>query len=165
MRLDARLDTVETGQRYTLIISREWQDAAGNALGADFEKPFQVGPPDREPLDPARWQIEPPQAGLRGAVTVNFHKPLDHALAQRFIHVTDAAGTAISGTVELTDAERRWSFVPNQPWRPGKHQLLILAIIEDLAGNNVGKPFDVDLFESVEPRVTNAVVKLPFAVQ
>jgi hypothetical protein len=37
--------------------------------------------------------------------------------------------------------------------------------IEDLAGNNIGKPFDVDLFERVERRMTNASVTLPFIVK
>ena len=37
--------------------------------------------------------------------------------------------------------------------------------IEDLAGNNIGKSFEVDLFEGVQRRLTNSTVKLPFEVR
>jgi hypothetical protein len=37
--------------------------------------------------------------------------------------------------------------------------------IEDLAGNNIGKAFEVDVFEGVQRRFTNTVVKLSFDVQ
>ena len=43
--------------------------------------------------------------------------------------------------------------------------MAVATHIEDLAGNNIGKPFEVDLFEGVQRRLTNAVVKLPFVVK
>jgi len=45
------------------------------------------------------------------------------------------------------------------------HPLLVPKTIEDLAGNNIGKAFEVDLFEGVERRFTNATVRLPFEVR
>ena len=45
----------------------------------------------------------------------------------------------------LDDRERRWSFIPAEPWQEGFHRIVIRATIEDLAGNNIGKTFDVDL--------------------
>jgi hypothetical protein len=116
-------------------------------------------------LNPERWRIEVPPAGTRKALAVQLPKPLDHALAQRLIEVIDPAGAAISGIVELSDGECRWTFVPGKSWRAGTHQLAIQVTLEDLAGNNVGKPFDVDLFESVSQRVTNCVEKLTFFVR
>jgi hypothetical protein len=156
---------LEAGREYTLFISQAWQDAAGHPLGADFEKAFRVSPPDREPINPARWKIELPSAGGHGVLAVDFHKPLDHALAQRSIRVADAAGVIVPGKVELTDDECRWSFVPDQPWKPDEHQLLISTTIEDLAGNNIGKPFDVDLFERVGSRLTQSVERVAFVIR
>ena len=37
--------------------------------------------------------------------------------------------------------------------------------IEDLAGNNVGKPFEVDLFEGIERRISSEVVSVPFEIE
>src|SRR5262249_58737339 len=42
---------LESGKSYTLVIDREWKDAAGNPLRDAFRKTFKVGPTDREPLD------------------------------------------------------------------------------------------------------------------
>ncbi len=156
---------LEAGKSYTLVIEREWRDGAGNPLKESFQKSFRVALPDREPLDPAQWRIQAPKAGEREALVVSFPKPLDHALAQRLISVSDATGARVAGQVSLEDQERRWFFRPSAPWQPGRYQLVIQTTIEDLAGNNIGKPFDVDLFEGVERRITTSSVKLPFELR
>jgi hypothetical protein len=38
-------------------------------------------------------------------------------------------------------------FVPGEPWKAGPYHLVVQNTIEDLAGNNIGKPFEVDLFD------------------
>ena len=38
--------------------------------------------------------------------------------------------------------------------------LIIERTIEDLAGNNVGKPFDVDLFEGIDRKMVTGSVKI-----
>lgn len=156
---------LEAGKSYTLIIDRAWRDGAGTPLKQGFHKTFRVAPPDREPLDPARWQIQSPKSGTREPLVVSFSKPLDHALAQRLINVSDAAGAVVAGRVALADQERRWVFVPANPWASGRYQLLVQTTIEDLAGNNIGKPFEVDLFEGVQRRITTSSIKLPFEVR
>ena len=55
--------------------------------------------------------------------------------------------------------------MPTQPWSRGEHTLLVQKTIEDLAGNNIGKAFEVDLFEGVQRRFTNATVRLSFEVR
>jgi hypothetical protein len=90
---------------------------------------------------------------------------MDHALALRMILVVDAAGAPIAGTADLTDEERRWTFQPEASWRAGAYHLVVPTTIEDLAGNNIGKPFEVDLFEGVQRRITTPTVKLPFRVR
>jgi hypothetical protein len=51
----------------------------------------------------------------------------------------------VAGVAELENDERTWKFVPASPWSKGAYQIVVPTAIEDLAGNNVGKPFDVDL--------------------
>ena len=150
---------LEDGKRFTLVIDAAWQDGAGNPLKAGFRKQFVVGPPDREPPDPAQWQIEPPRAGTREPLRVRFPEAMDHALALRLIRVA-----ATEGAAELKDRERLWSFTPAKEWRSGPHKLQVQTTIEDLAGNNIGKPFEVDVFDSVQRRITNSVVEVAFAI-
>jgi hypothetical protein len=157
--------SLEAGRNYTLVIDRAWTDAAGRPLGQSFRKQFRVGPPDRDPPDPALWKLAPGHAGTREPLTVTFPEPMDHALACRMIRPALAGGTLIEGDAMTEDEERGWKFTPRQPWRAGRHQLVIQTTIEDLAGNNIGKPFDVDLFERVESRPGNPTVALTFEVR
>ncbi len=157
--------SLEEGKNYALVIDRAWQDSAGNPLRESFTKTFSVGAADRDPPDPASWKLEAPSAGARGALTLTFPESLDHALTERVLRVMDGEGRRLAGTVNLSQEEHRWSFVPVQPWPRGPYRLVIPTIIEDLAGNNIGKPFEVDLVEPVERQVTHSVVTLSFAVQ
>ena len=155
---------LEEGKRYTLEIDAAWHDNAGLPLRENFRKSFRVGAPDREPPAPATWKIKSPKAGTRDALTVAFPEPMDHALALRVIRVANAAGRLVEGASALSDHEQRWSFTPQKSWTAGQHQLQVQNTIEDLAGNNIGKAFEVDLFEGVQRRFTNTVVKLSFDV-
>ena len=155
---------LEQGKRYRLVIDREWKDGAGIALRQTFQKRFEVGAPDREPIDPKKWKMEPPAAGTHGPLTLLFPKPMDQALAQRVIQVVNDANQLIEGKVALEDHERRWKFTPTEAWRRGSHALQVQTTIEDLAGNNIGKAFEVDLFEGVQRRFTNSTIRLPFNV-
>jgi hypothetical protein len=156
---------LEAGKRYTLFIDREWKDAMGAPLQETFRKTFKVSAPDREPVDPATWKVQSPKSESREPLTIVFSEPMDHALAQRVIRVTDGTAQMVAGQTTLEDHERRWIFVPAGSWHRGTHALWIQGAIEDLAGNNIGKAFEVDLFESVQRRFTNSAVKLPFEVR
>jgi hypothetical protein len=156
---------LEDGKSFALVIDPAWRDATGQPLKAGFEKRFRVGPPDRQPPDPAKWKIDPPNSGKRQPLVIKFPEPLDYALALRVIRITDADGKLIAGETTLSDKERRWSFVPASSWNRGRHHLLVQNTIEDLAGNNIGKAFEVDLFDKVERGFTNTSVNLPFMIR
>jgi hypothetical protein len=156
---------LEAGKSYTLAIGREWRDGAGNPLKESFQKAFKVAPHDREPPDPARWKIEAPRADSRDPLAVVFPEPMDHALSQRLIRVARDQGEMAEGKVSLEDRERRWTFTPDNVWRRGLYQLIIHTTLEDLAGNNIGKPFEVDMFEGVERRLSTTTVKLSFEIR
>ena len=155
---------LESGKRYTLRIDRSLRDAAGRELGAEFRKPFTVGPPDREAPDPGRWKVTSPRAATRAPLTIEFPDPMDHALAERLIRVT-AEGQVVAGEVSVGDGERRWTFAPNEPWRSGRYEIVIQPTIEDLAGNNIGKPFEVDLQSGGEGRPELPPVRLPLEIR
>jgi hypothetical protein len=156
---------LETGKKYELVIDRAWHDAAGSPLQESFTKRFTVGPPWRDAIDTAQWKIKAPKAKSRDPVAVTFSGPMDHALALRLIQVVRDSGKGVAGAKTLVDQEERWLFTPESPWEAGQYALSVPTHIEDLAGNNIGKPFEVDLFEGVQRRLTNTVVKLPFVVE
>jgi hypothetical protein len=156
---------LQAGRRCTLVIDQAWKDGAGSPLKESFQKTFMVGAPDRDPPDPVRWRVQSPKSDSRAPLTIVFSEPMDHALAERVIRVVNGSGDLVQGNAGLEDEERRWNFVPTGPWNRGHYQISVQMTIEDLAGNNVGKPFDVDLFESVQQRVTNSTVSLPFEVR
>ena len=155
---------LEEGKQYTLEIDADWHDATGLPLRQNFRKSFRVGPPDRDPPGLSTWKIKEPNAGTRVPLAVRFPEPMDHALALRVILVKNSSGQILEGDTVLSEQEKLWSFTPQKPWRSGDHQLEVKNTIEDLAGNNIGKAFEVDLFESVQRRFTNQVLRLSFHV-
>jgi hypothetical protein len=157
--------SLEEGHRYTLVIDAAWKDGRGIALKEPFQKSFRVGAADREPVQLSNWKVQPPKAATREPLVVQFNEAMDHALASRVIHVVDFSTRSLPGKIGLSDHEQRWSFVPAEPWSRGAHALLVQNTIEDLAGNNVGKSFEVDLFDGVQRRFTNTTVKLSFEVR
>ncbi len=150
---------LEAGKAFSLVIRRDWHDATGAPLKSDFVKKFRVGPPDRDPPDPGTWKIEPPKAQTTDPLRVHFPKPMDHALALRLFSVEN-----VQVAKTMLDDERQLILAPEKPWQPGSYKLLTQMTIEDLAGNNIGKPFEVDVFNGVQRRLTNSVVAVPFQV-
>jgi hypothetical protein len=104
--------------------------------------------------------VDAPRARTREPLRVGFPEPMDHALALRMITVAKTTGTPT-----LEAGERTWQFVPAEEWRGGTYELRVQSIIEDLAGNNIGKSFEVDVFENVQRTITNTVVSVPFVVE
>ena len=89
---------------------------------------------------------------------------MDEALARRLIRVTLGEREVAAEKLWLSEQEQQWNFLPAMDWEAGPHALAVQSTLEDLAGNTIGKPFEVDLFERVERRITNAVVTLPITI-
>jgi hypothetical protein len=131
------------GRQYALVIDAAWRDATGATMGASYRKDFRTSSADERQPDPQRWQIAAPQAGTSDPLVVMFDEPLDHALSQRMIAVRDGADRDVAGEVRVDRRERRWNFTPAQAWTAGMHSLAIDGMLEDLAGNSPGRPFEV----------------------
>lgn len=160
----------EEGKRYTLAIKASWKDAAGRPLKAGFEKTYRIGPADRTPPDPKRWKITyVPPAGAQGPLIVDFDEPMDRALALRLIEarrVQPGRGEVlVDGDISLDQQERRWMLMPVGPWRGGTYKLVVATTIEDLAGNNIGKTFDVELASGARRELSAPSVSVTFEVK
>lgn len=163
---------LEEGKAYTLTLKSTWRDAEGRPLKASFAKSFRVGPADRTPPDPQRWKVTyVPPGGSPGPLIVQFDEPMDRALALRLIRVErmpdkpGAPAVAVEGDITLDEQERRWMLMPMGPWTSGQHRLVVATTIEDLAGNNIGKTFDVDIASGAARQSAVGSVTVAFPVR
>lgn len=155
---------LRTGRTYTLAIDQGWLDGRGVPLKGPFTKKFSAGPEDRTALDPRQWRVIAPTAGTSAALTVDFAEALDHALVSRLLTVKDAQGRLVKGMIMVDREETRWRFTPAAAWRDGAYEIAVPGLLEDLAGNRIYTPFDVDV--TVMPHVPDAskVYTVPFRV-
>ena len=154
---------LEAGKKYSLVIDKRWKDATGQPLAENFEKRFSAGEPIEVALDPAGWKIEPPAGGAEPLV-LRFPRPLDHALLGRTIAVHGPGGEPISGEVTIADQEKTWRFTPDEAWSAGTHHLVIDKTLEDLVGNRIGVPFEVDQTGPIEKEVKQELFRLPVVI-
>lgn len=160
---------IAEGKRYTLVIDREWRDANGVPMAQAFRKTFRGGPAVRQPPDPKAWKMTVPAAGTRNALIVDFGRPMNYTLLQRMLHVGrfhGDVGGGVNGKITVANAESQWRFIPDQAWDAGDdYRLVADDALEDLAGNKIGQPFDIDVFEKVTPRITASYTSLPFKIR
>lgn len=97
-------------------------------------------------------------------MVVTFPEPLDHGLLFRALGVR-RAGKIVDGDVTVDGNETRWSFAPHQPWGSGAYDLLALSILEDRAGNQIGRAFEVDNFDTVDKSPNPQTIAIPFTVK
>ena len=156
--LELGLPIVE-GKRYALVIDREFPDANGLPLSEPFKKEFRGTAAERNPIDPKQWRLSSPRAGTFETLDVEFPKPLDYALLQRCLKIA-----GVAGTVSIDRDETRWRFTPAQAWTAGEHKLTVDPALEDLAGNRIDHPFDVDTLQTRSEILPTKAISLPFHV-
>jgi hypothetical protein len=156
---------LEAGRTYALEVEVAWPDAEGQPLAEPFRKTFRAGPPALDPIDPAAWGLTVPAGGTRDALTVSFLRPLDHGLLFRALGVSGPDGTLVEGDIEVGVEEGEWQFTPRSPWGSGAHDLIVLSILEDPAGNRVGRPFEVDQFDRIDDAVEAERTTVRFEVR
>ncbi len=155
---------LEAGKSYELVVDPGWTDAAGNRLKAGFRKVFRAGPADETSPAPKNWAVDRPAPITRAPLEVRFPEPLDRALLDRLIAVRDGSDRPVAGTVSVSDEETTWRFTPDAPWQPGPYRLVIGTELEDVAGNSVARPFEVDAVGPITQRVAAETVDLPFRI-
>jgi hypothetical protein len=152
------------GKRYTLVIDPDWPDARGVPMIEGFRKAFRGGPANRVPPDPKQWSVTAPKTGTKDALVVDFPAPMNYPLLQRMLRVS-IANSNVAGSVSVAREETEWRFSPQQPLTAGNYQLVVDTGLEDLAGNHIGQPFDLDVFDRVTEHITAKTVSLPFTVR
>ncbi len=132
-------EVLEVGHAYALVLESKTPDADGRPLNAEFRREFRVGLALRQGIDPNQWRLDASAALVR----VDFDRTMDVAIVERGLDVYDSSGQWVDGEAHVEDA--RWVFTPAKPLPPGRYELRIDPTLEDIAGNRLGRPFDVDV--------------------
>ncbi|HEY4363600.1 MAG TPA: hypothetical protein VGN17_21725 [Bryobacteraceae bacterium] len=148
------------GRRYTLVIDADLPDGHGRPLAETFRRTFTVGPAERRGIDLKLWKITEPAKNTSDPLIIKFDRPLDYALLQHVFTVPNVPGTS-----SVTQGETEWRFQPAQPWKSGDYNLVIDMTLEDLAGNRIGRPFDVDTLDNPTERISKATTSLLFHIR
>jgi hypothetical protein len=156
---------LEAGGKYTLVINKGWHDAAGQPLAQDFKKSFTAAAPVETAIDTKAWKIVSPHSQSRDPLVVAFPQPLDRALVERTITLVGPDANPVAGEVTVGKDERSWHFKAQETWIPGKHELVIDTTLEDLAGNRINRPFEVDEFREIDKNSLPEYVRLPFEIR
>ena len=150
------------GRRVTIEVDPSWRDASGAPLAEKFSRKIRVGDALREPVDVKRWRVKSP-ASASGDLVIAFDRPLDHALAPRAISVM-LGGSPVAGKNSLEENETRLRFTPRSPWTSGRYAIRVDGVIEDLAGNRLGKLFDVDTSDPSQARSATPFAEIAFEI-
>lgn len=134
---------LQEGRQHTLRIAADWRSTAGVALGKEAVFPITAGTADHTCPDPQRWQVRVPKAGTRDPLKVTFAEPLDPAMLASALKVKHGEAE-VAGTVAMGVDARSWYFIPAEMWVPGAGVIVVDPLLEDLAGNNLNGPFEVD---------------------
>jgi hypothetical protein len=84
---------------------------------------------------------------------------MDHALLERTLSVS-----GVSGKIAIRNQETEWRFTPDSPWKAGNYELAIDSDLEDICGNRLDRPFDVDLRAPAATQTAVRVKTLRFRV-
>lgn len=136
---------------YTLTISSGWLSKYGKKSSKDFIKTFYAGPRDNKKPDINQWKISHPRKGTKDTIRIDFFEALDFMLIKSAITFEDSLGHAVPGVMSIDRNERALFFAPGTNWVSGIYFIQADAQLEDLAGNNLARPFDRDLLKDVAP--------------
>lgn len=132
------------GENITMIVAPTWKDREGAPLDQKYTKHFYVTASDRNSPMPNAWHLSAPEGGTKQPLEISFGEPLDYALLQETIGIHGEEGERVSGSIILEEGERKLHFIPNAAWVKGSYYLLIASRLEDMAGNNLNRTFEVD---------------------
>ncbi|MEM6628327.1 MAG: Ig-like domain-containing protein [Bacteroidota bacterium] len=158
-------EVLTEGQTVALVVREGWKSRQGKALKTEVRKSFYISEYDYDSPLPETWALRSPEAHSLSPLILFFHESLDYALLQHTLTVWDSKGNKFLGTVSVPPDGTSWEFTPDSSWLPGTYEIRIETFLEDLAGNNLNRPFDLDLLENVELSKEREVAILTFEVQ
>jgi hypothetical protein len=146
---------LRTGGSFRLVVAAGFRDARGVPLVSGTQRRYRVGDDLRGRVDPGSWRVT-----VSGPLVVAFGRPLDHALVDRCLRVVGPDGKPVHGSTGTDGGS--WSLLPDRPWLPGTHRLVVDPVLEDVAGNSVTRVFDRDLDDTADQPGPTGPVEVAF---
>ncbi len=153
------------GRTYTFIMDANTEDQYGEPIAVEFRKTLKAGAPDSEQPDPASWILKAPGANSREVLAIDLPEPLDRSLLEKCVRIEAGTAGVVAGSIEIPLGENRWIFSPKEPWRRGEYTIRIDGKLEDLAGNSVDRPFEIDRQEPKDDSATAKTKTLKFIIK
>ena len=154
---------LHAGRQYRLVIDSAWSDATGQPLAADFEKRFRVTAADYQQPDPAVWKLKRPTVETRTPLVITFREALDRGMLERIFRVEYENGQRVATEAVVMPGERAVELKPRSPWKAGRFRLRFDPTLEDVAGNSVGRAFEVR--EEDQPDRQSPIVERTFELR
>jgi len=136
---------LQQGERYQIVVHKDWRDVEGVALANDYRQSFVVGLRDSISPSTQSWTIHAPKSATTQPLKIGLNESLDYVLLKNAVHIVDKKGNVINGNVEIGTEERIFIFIPDVAWNAGEYWVEVESRLEDLAGNNLNRLFDKDL--------------------
>ena len=136
---------LQDGEAYTLHVSGKWKSKDGLELSESYSKKFVASKRDEIIPDINGWSLITPQSGTVSPLLIAFNDLLDFSLIQSTIQILDENKKVLAGEIQLMKEEAAIIFAPASAWKKGNYVLQVEPRLEDLAGNNLSRPFDRDL--------------------
>lgn len=155
---------MERSMRYQIAVSQAWTDTRGKKLANSYQKSFVTAIKDSLSPQPSQWTMVSPASATKQPLKINFRESLDHSLLQEVLTIQNSNGTNVSGRWQTGDHEKQCSFIPDNDWKAGPYKIMIEPRLEDLAGNNLVRPFDRDVTKNPEA-VTGKISRLQFQIK
>ncbi len=151
------------GNHYLLTVSDQFRDANGIKLAEKVVKKFYVSKKDDKMPLIEKWQLSKPEIDTKDVLKIDFVESLDAILAKESIKIIFNS-KEISGQYFLRENESQLEFLPDSFWTKGVYKILVDRKLEDLAGNNLLRKFDVDL-DNDKPNSKELITELEFIVE
>ena len=135
---------LEKGKQYKLIVDSSWRNTKELPIKTATKLFWVAGRDDNSPR-PGDWKILLPKMNSSEPLEINFGEPLDYFLLKETVTVVNDKENTVEGNIMLIKSERGLKFIPIRPWQSGHYRLKIASYLEDLAGNNLTRPFDRDI--------------------
>ncbi|MFY0650566.1 MAG: hypothetical protein JXQ96_00965 [Cyclobacteriaceae bacterium] len=145
------------GQDYGIKISGKWKSAHGKELGEDVLLSFTSSTADRKSPNVDAWKFILPKNKSIDPLVIVFDEVLDYVLSGECIFL-ERDNEEIKGSTEVLQNKKQWTFTPSTSWKVGEYQIKVETRLEDLAGNNLNRLFDVDLTERAPSASSDKVI-------
>ena len=145
---------LEEGKRYRLEISSEWKTESGDKVPNASAHEFSAGSVDVKQPQPGNWEIF--EISGMHVVGVDTIETLDPESAKKRVRATvDGVSAAVLQKGNLLLVE-----VPRVGWKTGR--IVVDPLLEDLAGNSVARPFNLDLESEIEFKEPTEKIEIDF---